>query len=215
MKLPAGLDVRYEVLRPLGEGAMGTVLLARDRRLDRTVALKFPRLDDVDPDEARRFREEARSLSRLRHPGIVELLDFHEDEAGAPVLVLEFVDGPSLDAVIGEGGALAHDRAVLWGVQILDALDHAHRAGIVHRDLKPANVLVDGDGHVRVTDFGLALRGDRSRALTRAGAILGTPFYMAPELLRGELPTVASDLYAVSCLLYEFFAGEPPFRARR
>jgi len=177
----------------------------------RLVALKV--LTEVDEETVARFRREARLASRLDHPGIVRCLDAGRDRAtGCYYLALEYVPGRDLKRLLAEEGPLSPRRAVDLLGQVADAVARAHRDGVVHRDLKPANVLIDDDGRAHVTDFGLA-RDARDRGLTRAGELIGTPNYMAPEQVRGEPATPASDVYALGALLFRALTGRAPFEA--
>lgn len=201
---------RYEFRRLLGEGAMGRVELVFDLRLQRLVAVKYPIAEAWTDGDRHRFREEARVLSKLAHPNLLGLLDFGEMN-GRPYLVTEFIEGRDLDLLLAERAPLRLEEVRDLGRQILDGLEHAHGRGIIHRDLKPSNIMVDSEGRVRIMDFGLARRADRSESLTRTGAILGTPVTMSPEQIRGQAVTVATDLYSLGCLLYALVTGRMPF----
>ena len=202
----------YRVIARLGEGGMGTVYRATDTMLDRDVALKVLR-----PELARqaalveRFRAEAVALARLRHEHIAALygLDRQGDEL---VMVMEYVSGETLEALLAREGKMSWRQAVPVLRAVLAALGHAHVRGVVHRDIKPANVMVDTDGTVKVMDFGIArLMGENRQ--TRAGVAIGTPSYMAPEQLRGEDVDGRTDLYAAGALLYELLTGRVAFQA--
>ncbi|MFI0411587.1 serine/threonine-protein kinase [Actinomadura sp. 3N508] len=177
------IAARYELVEVLGRGGMGAVWRARDRTLDREVAVKEvalpPGLDEaqVERTYARTFRE-ARSAARLDHPGIVTVHDVVEED-GRPWIVMQLVRAESLDKVIAREGRLPPDRVAAIGVDLLDALNAAHAAGVVHRDVKPGNVLLP-QGRAVLTDFGIAtVAGDET--LTQAGAIVGSPAYLAPD----------------------------------
>jgi WD40 repeat protein len=203
----------YEVLGELGRGGMGVVYKARQVGLGRVVALKMilgGRL--AGPDERARFRREADAVARLRHPNIVQVYESGE-YAGLPYFSLEWMEGGALDARLagrpqppGEAAALVEALA--------RAVQHAHDRGVVHRDLKPANVLLAADGTPKVTDFGLAKTLDAASALTRPGAVAGTPSYMAPEQAAGATDRVgpAADVYALGTILYEALTGRPPLQ---
>ncbi|WP_258940234.1 serine/threonine-protein kinase [Actinomadura luteofluorescens] len=205
---------RYRLTEPLGQGGMGTVWRAHDTRLGREVAVKQLRLPPDLGTEQRaswtaRLDREARAAARLRHPGIVTVHDLVITEDGQPWIIMELVPGRSLADLLAREGTLAPDRAAALGLQILDALVAAHQAGIVHRDLKPANVLLEGE-RALLTDFGIAaVEGET--ALTRSGALLGTPAFMAPEQVRGQPATAATDLWALGATLYNAVEGRPPF----
>lgn len=201
---------RYALKRRLGAGAMGEVHLAEDRRLGRLVALKFLLDQALTPSLRSRFFEEARAMGDLRHPHVVEVLDCGDIEV-QPYIAMEFVEGESLRARLQREGCPSLEQALTWMDELCEAVAFAHSKGILHRDLKPANILLDGDGRVKVADFGLAKRGDRREELTRTGLILGTPSYLAPECVTGSPAGVSSDLYAMATLLFELLTGRLPF----
>lgn len=215
---------RYRLLALIGEGGMGAVYKAEHIRMGKALALKILRPDFASDEGAiERFRAEAQIVSRLSHPHTIAVFDFGEIEDGAGFyLAMEYVPGKDLAAVLREGGRLPEARVARIGAQILGSLAEAHDAGIVHRDIKPGNVMLmptrSGEDFVKVLDFGIAkMRDDATAAAavstTSAGAIVGTPNYLAPEQARGEGIDGRSDLYAVGCLLYELAAGHPPFQA--
>jgi serine/threonine-protein kinase len=202
---------RYEVLRPLGRGGMGSVYLARDTQLDRLVALKVP-LFDGDPARARQFVREARAAAAVRHPHLCPVYDAGEVD-GRPFLTMAYVDGETLAARVGRGPLPVAEAARLTRTVAL-ALEAAHRAGIVHRDLKPANIMLDAAGQPVVTDFGLARNLAAPAADSRSGeGLVGTPSYMAPEQVNGTAgaggPGV--DIFALGAVLYELLTGARPF----
>ena len=217
------LDQRYRVARLLGRGAFGAVYQGVHEKLGGPVAIKVLQPSYAHGDDfSRRFRREAAALSHLRHPHIVEVLDFGEQK-GIEYLVLEYLDGRELSAVIGNG-PLRWERAVAIARQIALALAGAHRIGVVHRDLKPGNImLIDLPGrpdHIKVLDFGIAKivdpkhgMGAEMDSLTQAGVAMGTPNYMAPEMWREEKVDGRADLYALGVLLFEMVTGRPPFHA--
>lgn len=194
---------------------MGEVWQAEDTMLRRIVALKVlhPALSD-DPGFQRRFVEEARTVAALRARGVVEIYDIRaeRDEHGEAMtyLVMQFLEGRSLHAVIEGQAPMPAQRVLPMLAQVADALDVAHRAGIVHRDIKPANIIVDAEGTPTILDFGIALRRDQT-ALTATGTVLGTVGYASPEQLRGEDLTGASDLYSLGVIAYECLSGAIPF----
>jgi serine/threonine protein kinase len=211
--MPQLIAARYELVELLGRGGMGAVWRARDRTLDREVAVKevtLPQgLDEAQVERlyARTFRE-ARSAARLDHPGIVTVHDVVEED-GRPWIVMQFVRAEGLDRVIAREGPLPPARVAAIGLDLLDALGAAHAAGVVHRDVKPGNVLLP-DGRAVLTDFGIAtVAGDET--LTQAGAIVGSPAYLAPEQARHQKATPASDLWSLGGTLYAAVEGRPPF----
>jgi serine/threonine-protein kinase len=205
---------RYEILQPLGQGAMGSVYKARDPAIDRTVAVKTVGTVLLGSEAAEefleRFRREARAAGRLSHPHIVPVHDMGVDEAtGTPFIVMEYVDGVSLATVLKENAALPVPQALEVIGQVASALDEAHRSGIVHRDVKPANVFLDSRGRVKVGDFGIAHLPESD--LTQTGVRLGTPGYLPPEALRGERVDARSDVFALGALSYQVLTGRKPF----
>jgi predicted nucleic acid-binding protein len=215
MSFSAEFTRKYEVLRVLGEGGMGRVYLARERELSRLVAIKFLHMA-AGPlaDSPERFLEEAKICARLKHPNLAKVL-FADTSDGLPYIVFEFVEGYELAAELKARGTLPVERALKIVRAILSALSEAHDLAIVHRDVKPANVLLRADsGEPVLMDFGVARAQASDRAIsTQAGVILGTPAYMAPEVITGEPPTPAADVYAMGCLLFECLTGAPPFVA--
>jgi tetratricopeptide (TPR) repeat protein/predicted Ser/Thr protein kinase len=206
---------RYRVEARLGFGGMGSVYRAQDTHLLRTVALKVLHRT-ADSDAARRLLHEARSASALNHPGICTVYEVGE-ENGLSFIAMEHVDGSTLSSRIAEGPLPPHDVA-RCGVEIADALDHAHARGIVHRDLKAANVMVSSAGRLKIVDFGLARWTDRPTSdastlhtLQTDGMSVGTPYSMAPEQIRGDAANVTTDVWALGVLLYECLSGRWPF----
>lgn len=193
---------------------MGAVWRAHDEQLGREVAVKELRLPEhLDASQRAawiaRLDREARAAARLKHPGIITVHDRITSQDGRPWIVMELVRGRSLADLISSEGTLSPQRAAEIGLQILAALQVAHRAGITHRDIKPANVLLE-DGRVVLTDFGIAAV-DGEETLTRSGAVLGTPAYMSPEQVRGEEATAESDLWSLGATLYTAVEGRRPF----
>jgi peptide/nickel transport system substrate-binding protein len=207
---------RFELEEQLGSGGMARVHRARDTRLGRTVALKMLRSELAREAEARtRFAREARAAAALNHPGIVTVHDQDEaeDEEGVvPYLVMEYIDGSTLEDLARSDAPLAADRAVRITCDVLDALGHAHSRGTVHRDVKPSNVMLTRAGAVKVADFGIARVAESvATRLTGTGFTIGTPGYMSPEQVLGRLVDARGDLYAVGCLLTELLTGRVPF----
>jgi len=201
---------RYQLGPVLGRGGMGQVRAATDLRLNREVAVKFLRVDLAEQAMVRgRFEREARAAARITHPNVVGIYDIGEDD-GAPFIVMERLSGTSLADELSTG-PLSQARACFLALEILSALDAAHRLGVIHRDIKPANILLDEFGHAKVADFGIAKIAEEANDTT-TGMLFGTPSYLAPERIAGQSATPVSDLYAVGVLLFEVLAGRPPFR---
>jgi eukaryotic-like serine/threonine-protein kinase len=200
------LEDRYRLEELLGRGGMAEVWRATDPVLHRAVAVKLLRDTAEDASARARFTDEARTLARLSHPGLVMLLDAGIN-AERPYLVLELVIGRTLDQECG-GRPLAPTRVAQIGRELAGALAYAHRAGVVHRDVKPANVLLGHDGRVKLADFGIArLIGETVRH-TRTGQAIGTAAYLSPEQVRGEEVTGSSDVYSLGLVLLEALTGE-------
>ena len=202
-------DGRYRIQRKLGAGGMADVYLAEDQELGRRVALKL--LDDrhaSDEQFVERFRREAQNAAGLSHPNIVSIYDRGEAE-GTYYIAMEYVEGRTLKELLVARGPSPIAIAIDYTRQILSALRFAHRNGIVHRDIKPHNVLVDSEGHVKVTDFGIARAG--ASQMTEEGSIIGTAQYLSPEQARGAPVDQTSDLYSTGIVLYELLTGTVPF----
>ncbi len=202
-------DGRYQIVRKLGAGGMADVYLAEDQELGRRVAIKI--LNGRHANDAQfieRFRREAKNAAALNHPNIVSIYDRGEAE-DTYYIAMEFLDGRSLKELIVGRGAAPINVAIEYARQILSALRFAHRHGIVHRDIKPHNVLVDGEGRVKVTDFGIARAG--TSQMTETGSIVGTAQYLSPEQARGGEVDPRSDLYSLGVVLYELLTGKTPF----
>jgi WD40 repeat protein/tRNA A-37 threonylcarbamoyl transferase component Bud32 len=202
----------YKVLEELGRGGMGVVYKARQKSLNRIVALKMTLAGGLGPDELLRFRTEAEAIARLEHPNIVQIHEVGEHE-GRPFFSLEYCPGGSLLKKLNGTPLPAREAAALVET-LARAMQAAHGRRIIHRDLKPANVLLTADGTPKITDFGLAKKLDEV-GQTQSGAIMGTPSYMAPEQASGKAGEVgpAADVYALGAVLYECLTGRPPFRA--
>ena len=202
---------RYEVEDLVGSGGMSSVFCARDRLLERRVALKILHEHFTsDSDYVERFRREARSAAQLSHPNIVTVIDRGEAD-GRQFIVFEYVEGDNLKELLRRQGPPPVGRAVQLAIQIGRALAFAHSQGLIHRDVKPQNVLI-GDGHAKVTDFGIARSRD-VRDLTTTGTVMGTSDYMSPEQARGEPVSELSDQYSLACVLFELLTGRVPFPA--
>ncbi|HQF56323.1 MAG TPA: serine/threonine-protein kinase [Fibrobacteria bacterium] len=203
---------KYELVSELGRGAMGVVHKGYDRSLDRFVAIKVisasRRLGDRLTENMNRFQREARAIASLNHPSIVTIYEMDEWD-GCSYIAMELLEGPALDKLLLEH-KLPWKAVRAWGLQLLEALAYAHSKGVVHRDIKPANVMaVDQGRRVKLTDFGLALHNDST--LTQEGQILGTPYYMAPELIDGQKGDGRSDQFALGVVLYEMLSRRRPF----
>lgn len=207
---------RFTLIRKLGEGGMGAVLLCRDTVLLRDVAIKVL-LSYDSPAEIRRFQNEAKIVARLSHPNIVQVLDFGQSEDGSLYLVLEYVEGESLAGILAREKSLSAESALPLIRQICEGLAYAHDNGVCHRDIKPSNVMVvegeDGGSLVKLVDFGIARSNrDEAQRLTMAGAAMGSPLYMSPEGGRGEHTDARSDIYSLGCLIFQVLSGSVPFK---
>ncbi|MEU9009442.1 protein kinase [Streptomyces sp. NPDC048479] len=214
------LGGRYRVTSVIGRGGMGVVARAVDELLNREVAVKVLRaFTDTSAaelaDVRTRMQREAQAAARIRHSGVVTVHDVTEEQ-GLPVIVMELVDGPSLDDVLMERGTLEPHEAAAIGAKLMDALDAAHRAGVLHRDVKPGNVLIEHGGRVVLTDFGIAsmeASGDDAMAkLTQSGQLVGSLDYLPPERAQGREPGPASDIWSLGMMLYAAVEGTSPFR---
>jgi serine/threonine protein kinase len=210
------LSGRYETSERLGSGGMSNVYKATDRILERTVAVKIL-AEHLHDDErfVERFRREALAVAKLIHPNIVQVYDTGED-AGRHYIVMEFVDGRSGAQILQRQGPVEPGIATEIGVQACAGLDYAHRRGIIHRDVKPGNLMVvggpvgGGEMIVKLTDFGIARAIEQTR-ITQVGSVVGTAAYLAPEQVRGEEATPATDVYALGVVLYQFLTGRLPY----
>jgi eukaryotic-like serine/threonine-protein kinase len=202
---------RYELEQLVGTGGMSSVFRARDRLLDRHVALKVLHQHYADDDEhVARFRREARAVAQLSHPHIVTVIDRGVDD-GRQFIVFEYVEGENLKDLLRRAGRLPVRRAVELTIAVAEGLSFAHGQGLVHRDVKPQNVLLNEEGDVKVTDFGIAHSLDVDGGLTEAGTVLGTSDYISPEQAGGRSVTPATDVYSLGIVLWELLAGEVPF----
>jgi beta-lactam-binding protein with PASTA domain len=202
-------DGRYKILKKLGTGGMATVYLAEDQELGRRIAIKILNARHAsDKQFVERFRREASSAAGLSHPNIVQIYDRGNAE-GTYYIAMEVIEGRSLKELVVQRGPSPIPVAINYARQILAALRFAHRNGVVHRDIKPHNVLVDDEGRVKVTDFGIARAG--ASEMTEVGSIIGTAQYLSPEQARGAPVDDRSDLYSVGILLYELLTAEAPY----
>jgi serine/threonine-protein kinase len=205
---------RYRVERELGGGAMAKVFLAHDEELDRRVAVKV--LDEglaADENFRARFSREARVAAGLSHPNVVTVFDVGEAD-GRPFIVMEYVEGRTLDDRLRDEGPLPPAEVERLGRQVCAGLEHAHEHGLVHRDLKPGNLIERVDGTVKIADFGIA-RAAEETELTEAGTIIGTAAYLAPEQAEGGAVTLQTDLFALGLVLYELLSARRPWQVER
>jgi predicted Ser/Thr protein kinase len=203
---PTPAQQRYEILTELGRGGMGVVYRARDTRLERDVAIKV--LRTTSPEEAARLEQEAKAAATLNHPGIVTIYDFEAGFDGY-FITMEYVQGDPLDLVARTQPERVHRNLIPILVRLADAVAYAHRHHVVHRDLKPGNILLTPTQEVKILDFGIAARLDTGAS---AGpAVCGTPYYMAPEQIRGQDTTPATDIYALGATSFQLATGRPPF----
>ena len=216
-RLATSLADRYEIERELGRGGAASVYLAKDRKLQRHVAIKVLHPELTDSITAERFVREIRIEAELEHPNIVTLHDAGTVD-GMPYCVIAYVEGGSLRDHLIQKRQLSVEEALHITCDVADALEHAHRHGFIHRDIKPENIL-GANGHWLVSDFGIAraiaTAGDERRPtqemLTSKGIVIGTPEYMSPEQATGDTPDERTDVYSLACVLFEMLAGEPPF----
>ncbi len=204
------LGGRYRLLREVGTGGMGQVFLAEDAFLHRQVAVKVLRGDLArNPDFVERFRREATAAAKLSHPNVVAIYDVGEED-GASYLVMEYVEGETLQAHLSRSGPVGPEQTAYIGAQVAAALEHAHARGVIHRDIKPANILLTRDGTAKVTDFGIA-RAVSDATVVNTGGLLGSAYYLSPEQARGGYTDEKSDLYSLGVVLYEMVTGQVPF----
>ena len=207
---------RYVILKEIGRGGQSRAYLARDPAIERTVAIKQIRAVTELPEESRaefvtRFLQEARVAGTLSHPNIVSIYDMGESEAG-PYIVMEFVDGDTLDGIIDRSDSADIQAVIPIFLQICSGLSFAHQHGVVHRDVKPANIMLTREGLVKLVDFGIARVA--STNLTQTGTLLGTPSYMSPEQIQGEKVDQRADIFSLGIVLYEVLTGRLPFEGK-
>ncbi len=203
---------KYDILRPLGKGAMGQVYLAHDTMLDRDVALKVmvAQIAD-DPELKARFEREARAVAKMTHPNVVMVFDLGNHSDGSPFIAMELLKGQDLQKAVRQTPPMTLERKVAVIVQVLAGLAHAHQAGIVHRDIKPANIFIQEDLSVKIMDFGVA--HVTAASMTGTGNVVGTADYMSPEQVQGKKVDGRSDIFSVGCMLFELAAGRRPFHS--
>jgi len=203
---------RYEVLGELGQGAMGVVYKAKDPLIDRVVAIKTINLSlamDEKEEYEGRFYQEAKAAGRLNHPNIVTIYDVGKS-GDVAYIAMELLEGRELRDIMNEGALLPIDQVLNIVAQVAQGLAYAHEYGIVHRDVKPSNIMVIRDGHVKITDFGIA-RMASSSVRTQTGMVLGSPKYMSPEQVMGKSIDQRSDIFSLGVMLYEMLTGQAPF----
>jgi eukaryotic-like serine/threonine-protein kinase len=213
MTEPIILSNRYILEKPLGRGGMATVYQARDRMLERTIAIKLLRSDySSDLDFRNRFHQEAKAAANLVHPNIVTVHDFGMD-GGRLYIVMEFVPGTDLNTLLHKRGRFTVDETLPLIRQACAGIGYAHRAGLVHCDIKPHNFLITPDNRVKVTDFGIARALEEIAPQAQNGVVWGSPQYFSPEQASGKPPTPASDVYSLGVVLYYMLTGRLPFTA--
>lgn len=205
------INDRYEIIKSIGEGGMANVYLAKDTILDRQVAVKVLR-GDLSSDEKfiRRFQREALSVSNLSHPNIVEVYDVGEED-GQYYIVMEYIEGKTLKQLLYKRGALTLPEVIDIMTQLTDGLAHAHEAYIIHRDIKPQNIMIEDNGTIKITDFGIAMAVNATQ-FTQTNSVMGTVHYLPPEQANGKSATVKSDIYSLGILMYELLTGSVPFK---
>jgi serine/threonine-protein kinase len=206
------LSGRYRLEAKLGSGGMSTVYLARDETLDRQVAVKVMHREmSEQAEQLERFRQEARSVAKISHPGVVAVIDAGQD-GGYPYIVFEYVEGETLKQRLARLGALDTQEALAYAIEVATGLAVAHDRQMVHRDVKPQNVLIDAEGHAKLTDFGISRRLEQD-GLTATGRVLGTTDYVAPEQAMDRGVDIRSDVYSLGVVLFEMLTGDVPFHA--
>lgn len=205
------INGRYEIIKSIGEGGMANVYLGYDTILDRNVAIKVLRGDLANDEKfVRRFQREALSASSLSHPNIVAMYDVGEDD-GLYYIVMEYVEGKTLKQLLKKRGSLTLSEAIDIMLQLTDGMAHAHDSYIVHRDLKPQNIMIQDDGQIKITDFGIAMALN-STQLTQTNSVMGSVHYLPPEQAAGKGATIKSDIYSMGIIFYELLTGELPFK---
>jgi len=202
---------RYEIVKSIGEGGMANVYLAKDTILERKVAIKVLRGDLSSDDKfIRRFQREALSVSNLSHQNIVEVYDVGEED-GQHYIVMEYIEGKTLKQLLHKRGSLTLTEVIDIMSQLTDGLTHAHEAYIIHRDIKPQNIMIQDDGLIKITDFGIAMALNATQ-LTQTNSVMGSVHYLPPEQANGKSSTIKSDIYSLGILMYELLTGSVPFK---
>ena len=205
------INERYEIVKSIGEGGMANVYLAKDTILDRNVAVKVLRGDLSSDDKfIRRFQREALSVSNLSHPNIVEVYDVGEED-GEHYIVMEYIEGKTLKQLLKKRESLTLTEVIDIMTQLTDGIAHAHEAYIIHRDIKPQNIMIEDNGRIKITDFGIAMALNATQ-LTQTNSVLGSVHYLPPEQASGKSATIKSDIYSLGILMYELITGTVPFK---
>lgn len=205
------INNRYEIVKSIGEGGMANVYLANDKILDRKVAVKVLRGDLSSDDRfIRRFQREALSVSNLSHPNIVEVYDVGEED-GEYYIVMEYIEGKTLKQLLKKRESLTLTEVIDIMTQLTDGIAHAHESYIIHRDIKPQNIMIQDDGRIKITDFGIAMALNATQ-LTQTNSVMGSVHYLPPEQASGKGATVKSDIYSMGILMYELLTGTVPFK---
>ena len=205
------INDRYEIIKSIGEGGMANVFLANDIILNRNVAVKVLRGDLSNDDKfIRRFEREALSVSNLSHPNIVEIYDVGEED-GEHYIVMEYIEGKTLKQLLKKRESLTLTEVIDIMTQLTDGISHAHESYIIHRDIKPQNIMIEDDGRIKITDFGIAMALNATQ-LTQTNSVMGSVHYLPPEQASGKSATVKSDIYAMGIMMYELLTGTVPFR---
>ena len=205
------INNRYEIVKSIGEGGMANVYLANDKILDRKVAVKVLRGDLSSDDRfIRRFQREALSVSNLSHPNIVEVYDVGEED-GQYYIVMEYIEGKTLKQLLKKRESLTLPEVIDIMTQLTDGISHAHESYIIHRDIKPQNIMIEDDGRIKITDFGIAMALNATQ-LTQTNSVMGSVHYLPPEQASGKAATVKSDIYSLGILMYELLTGTVPFK---
>ena len=205
------INDRYEIIKNIGEGGMANVYLAKDTILDRNVAVKVLRGDLSSDDKfIRRFEREALSVSNLSHPNIVEVYDVGVED-GSHYIVMEYIEGKTLKQLLKKRESLTLPEVIDIMTQLTDGISHAHESYIIHRDIKPQNIMIEDDGRIKITDFGIAMALNATQ-LTQTNSVMGSVHYLPPEQASGKSATVKSDIYSLGILMYELLTGNVPFK---
>ena len=205
------INDRYEIVKSIGEGGMANVYLANDKILDRKVAIKVLR-GDLSADEkfVRRFQREALSVSNLSHPNIVEVYDVGEED-GQYYIVMEYIEGKTLKQLLNKRESLTLTEVIDIMTQLTDGIAHAHESYIIHRDIKPQNIMIEDDGKIKITDFGIAMALNATQ-ITQTNSVMGSVHYLPPEQASGKGSTIKGDIYSLGILMYELLTGTVPFK---